>query len=140
MKDARGHGSNKTNGISVINPNGGNIAKALAQRNAQFGTQFGAASVGDRGSGGPGFGGAVTSGGHGGDWGDEFAAKQLASGPKSAPVPVHDSMSGGNMSAAHDYGLTQGTGPTKRPTSPAPDSTLGRSLAARRAASLERLD
>lgn len=134
MKDARGHGSNKTNGISVINPNGGNIAKALAQRNSQFGAQFGAAptTVGDRGSGGPGFGkNTVTSGGHGGDWGDDFAAKTLSSSsPKSAPVPVHDSM--------HDYGPSKGTGPTMRPTNPAPDSPAGR-LAARRAASLERL-
>jgi hypothetical protein len=132
-KDEHGHGSNSRNGgasgssghnTGWIKPD---VADAL------------------RGGGGPGFGNTVTSGGHGGDWGNEAAAAQLASGPKSSPVPVHDSMSGGNMSAAHDYGLTVGTGPTMRPTNPAPDSTRGRAqisasqLAARRAASLERL-
>jgi len=49
---------------------------------------------------------------------DQDAKASLASGPKSAPAPIHDSM--------HDYGASKGTGPTMRPSNPAPDSTLGR--------------
>jgi hypothetical protein len=114
MKDARGHGSNKTNGISVINPNGGNIAKAIAQRNAQFGAQFGAVKSGAT---------PVAN--------NTDAAAQLASGPKSAPAPVHDSMSASETAHRMALGYSKG------------GLSLGQrysaEMAKRRAASLERL-
>jgi hypothetical protein len=90
MKDAQGHGSNGRGS--------GGIADAIAKSNASFGARSpvlkSGDQLGDRGSGGQQSGNPVTAGGHGGDWGNMAAASSMASGPKSEPVPTHDSMGG----------------------------------------------
>lgn len=93
MKDAQGHGSNSRNGGST----------GTSGRNTQAHVSFydrahaaALASQAAHGGGGDQSGNPVTSGGRGADWGDwqnKAAAGALASGPKSAPVAVHDSMS-----------------------------------------------
>lgn len=106
MKDARGHGSNKTNGISVINPNGSNIAKAIAARNAMFGSGYTSApgvKVNTAWGAANGVPSAVKAAGGQPAANNADAAAQLASGPKSAPAPIHDSMGSGQSVSGARY-------------------------------------
>jgi hypothetical protein len=88
MKDARGHGSDKTNGISVINPNGGNIApKSNFQKFwAGSATQSVANDIA------AGRSKTVVAGGGQPMSSNAAAAQSLMSGLKSTQAPVHDSM------------------------------------------------
>lgn len=102
-KDARGHGSN-----GKLAPNAQNTAAGVRKSFQSIygrGTPAGSVDGPDRRlmvGGGPsdrtlggydqGSGSSVSLGGHGGDWGNMQAAQELSSGPKSAPVAVHDSM------------------------------------------------
>jgi hypothetical protein len=81
MKDARGHGSDKTNGISVINPNGGNIAPKPKSMFQKFWDGSATQSLANDIAGG---GRPMSS--------NAEAAQSLMSGLKSTQAPVHDAM------------------------------------------------
>jgi hypothetical protein len=102
MKDARGHGSDKTNGISVINPNGGNIApKSNFQKFwAGSATQSVANDVA------AGRVKTIVAGGGQPMSSNAQAAQSLMNGLKSTQAPVHDSMSVGPhspLAGSRDY-------------------------------------
>lgn len=90
MKDAKGHGSNNKLAPNATNKASGNLRQSFQKL---YGGRPNTSPPGDRTLGADsGSGSSVTFGGHGGDWGNMQAAQNLASGPKSAPVDVHDAM------------------------------------------------
>lgn len=182
-KDAKGHGSAGRGGSSNAKASGSlmnammrthaSVGAAQKQRAAEFNAHlndqnyagmgpapahWGDAGDQTRGGGGDQGGSPVTEGGHGGDWGNMTAAKELSSGtPKSAPAPVHDSMGaslsagisrghamrtagdGGHVSGYNEHGSRHGYSPDAVNAAIASSNRSGRRIGGKEASAIHRL-